>query len=155
MLLLIAASAIWMGIRANTIRRQQATIAELSKMRVIVHYDHQHDALPPQQLALRGTMIGPIFPEQRTTSPSGPTWLRHLLGDDYFQTPVAVTLFTDDLNDITAVLPLLRKLPRLKEILLCSPSCGNAIPNYLKAKELLEQELPNVTVTGFGIPIVG
>jgi len=156
LLLLIAVAAFWTGFQANAVRRQQATVAELSKMGIIVHYAHQHDALPPQQLALRGSVFGTVaFPNQRTTSPNGPTWLRRIVGDDYFQTATAVTLFSDDLDDIKAVLPHLKKLPYLKQILLFVPSCGNALSSYTKAKELLEHELPNVTVTGFGIPIVG
>ena len=153
---LMAIASIWIGLKVNAVRRQQAVVAELSKMQIMVHYDHQHDALPPQQLALRGSAFGPMaFPNQPTTTPNAPRWIRGLIGDDYFQTVTAVTLLTNELPDIKAALLYLKQLPQLKEIFLSSPSCGNAIPTYTKAKQFLERELPNVKVTGFGIPIVG
>ena len=153
---ILTIASIWMAFKVSAARRQQVLVDELSEIQIVAHYDHQHDALPTQQLALHGS--GPTriaLPNQSLKNSNASAWLRRLIGDHYFQTVSAVTISTNELSVIEAALPRLKKLPNLKEILLHAPSCIHAMPTHNKAKELLDRELPNVKVTEFGIPIVG
>jgi len=153
---LMAITAVWAGFKVQAVHRQQAAVTALAKIEVVVHYDHQHSAIPTNQLAWRGSGIGKqMFPATPATTPGGPRWLRAIVGDDYFQTVTAVTLHSNEPADIEAVLPHLKKLPHLKEILLHAPSCGFGAPPYSEVEQLLQRELPGVEVTGFAFPMVG
>ena len=152
----MAVASVWVALYANAASRQQAAVAQLSEMQITVHYDHQLNALSSQQLALRGSGFGQIpHSNHSPANLNALTWLQQMVGDHYFQTASAVTIFTNEMPDIVAALPYLKKLPNLKEILLSGPSCIHAIPAHAKAKELFKRELPDVKVVGFGIPSVG
>ena len=151
-----AIASTWVAFNANAARRQQALVANLSEMQIIVHYDHQYNALPTHQLALRRSRIGRIAdPNQRSSNLNAPPWWRRLIGDHYFQTASAVTISTNELSDIETALSYLKQLPNLREVLLVAPSCIHSIPTHTKAKELLRRELPNVKLTALGASTVG
>src|SRR5262245_30441697 len=108
---LTALASIWLGFKVNAVHRQQAAIAKLAKLEITVHYDHQHRALPSQELAVRGSVLANR--NQLVTRPNSPRWLRNLIGDDYFQTATAVTLYGEE-SDIELALPHLKQLPNLR-----------------------------------------
>jgi len=59
----------WLGIKVREARRQQANVESLLKLGCTVEYDYEYD---------------PDYPAS-DTPPPGPSWLRGLLGDDFFR----------------------------------------------------------------------
>jgi hypothetical protein len=137
-------------------QQERQAIRHLRAMTIYTHYDHQHAALPPMELAWSESGVADaFFPKRTSTEPKAPKFLRQVLGDDSFQSVTAVTIFTNDMNEIKAALPHLKRLRNLREILLHTPSCIMG-STYGQAESLLQQELPRAKVTPIGtIPIVG
>lgn len=136
-------------------RQEREAIVVLRGMMIDSHFDHQHAALPTMELAYSQSGFASYFPKRAPTEPTAPKILRQVLGDDYFQSVTAVTILTNDVSEIRAALPHLKRLRNLREVLLHTPSCIMG-STYDQANHLLRQELPQVKVTPFGtLPIVG
>lgn len=98
LLLATAGFALWLGLWVDRARRQQRAVKTiLAAGQNIVFYEHEFDS--------SGRL-------RRGAEPSGPAWLRRLLGDEYFVSVQEVQL--NDPSD--AELRLLRDLPRLRRL---------------------------------------
>src|SRR5262245_10359599 len=89
MLVLITALCIWLGFQVNAARRQREAVAAILKVGGSVKYDFQ--------MVLNPTIPSPLnvsYKSLKDASPPGPAWLRHLIGDEYFQDVVEV-IFQD------------------------------------------------------------
>ncbi len=83
LLLIITAICVWIGIQVNAARRQREAVATITKAGGTVVYDYQNLQLV--------SPAGITWDDSRL--PPGPAWLRHQIGDDYFQTVVAVSFW--------------------------------------------------------------
>ncbi|WP_254513976.1 hypothetical protein [Anatilimnocola floriformis] len=136
-------------------QQERRAVIALRSMMIDSHYDHEHAALPTMELAHSKGPFASLFRKRTPTEPDAPKILRQVLGDDYFQSVTAVSIVTNDVNEIKAALPHLKRLRNLREVLLHSPSCIMG-STYGQAEALLLKELPQVKVTSFGsLPIVG
>src|SRR5262245_13991502 len=105
MLLLITALCIWLGFQVNAARRQREAVTAILRNGGTVKYDFQ-------------LVIDPKIPwnssykSLKDASPSGPAWIRRLIGDEYFQDVVEV-IFQDKAIPETDFAQL-AKLPRLR-----------------------------------------
>ena len=75
--ILTALLAVWLGFYVKRVRDQRETVAAILKAGGTVAYDYQS---PPKV-----SPGGPLYP---TARPPGPSWLRNLIGEDYFVTVV-------------------------------------------------------------------
>jgi hypothetical protein len=135
-------------------QQERKAVVALRGMMIDSHYDHEHAVIPSWELAYSKRGFASAFPKRAPTEPDAPKVLRQVLGDDYFQSVTAVTIITNDVNEIKAALPHLKQLRKLREVLLHSPSCIMG-STYGQAEQLLLQELPQVKVTSVGLSIVG
>jgi hypothetical protein len=76
-LLLMTAICVWLGIEVNAVQRQRAIVAAIEKMDGAVLYDWELDE--------NNQETGAKHPPELD-------WLRRQIGDDYFQTVIAVSL---------------------------------------------------------------
>jgi hypothetical protein len=92
---------VWLGLLANSARRQQAAVAELARLGAVARYDRQVEDL------------------------WAPAWLRNFVGDDYFRNVVGVQLHgrTDNRRmrplasaELEAAVATMQRLPRLNNI---------------------------------------
>lgn len=112
LVVLLTALAVWLGVIVNRAREQQEAVNAIEALGGRVGYDWEMIDVP-----YRGDFAPPIMTNNRfitTTEPRGPSWLRRLIGDDYFQRVVFVAFgrFTPD-SDVQKAVPALKRLPRL------------------------------------------
>jgi len=99
LMIVTAVAALWLGIKTNQVRRQRVAVAAIKASGGRVIYDFQRQGAGQKQ----------------DEKPPAPKWLRDLIGDDYFQSVVAVDwdheqkLKADDLR-------WLRDLPKLDDL---------------------------------------
>lgn len=93
LLILITCLAILLGIQAGRIKRQREAVQWVIRQGGQVSYDWQFDENDRRQ---------------ETGEPNGPRWLRKLVGDECFQTVLAVTLHETHVEDLTPLIPLQR-----------------------------------------------
>lgn len=87
-LVLLTALAVWLGVVVNRAREQREAVKAIEAAGGTVTYDFQITGVP-----FDGTPDLPHVVERffdPYAEPPGPLWLRRLIGDDFFQEPVAV-----------------------------------------------------------------
>jgi hypothetical protein len=105
LLLLITAMCVWLGMNVPAARRQKEAVPVLLKAGAALGYDYEFVPMAPPPHRRWD-------PEQ---SPPGPTWLRERIGEDYFQTVVAVFFNRPNLGIKKADLDQLAKLPHVTD----------------------------------------
>jgi hypothetical protein len=105
-LVLTTALAVWLGIVVNRAREQREAVEAIEALGGRVQYDWEQDLNDP---------FGEPY------GPGGPGWLLRLIGDEYFQTVVAVNVLTADgskidESQIRASIPCLQRLPGLRTV---------------------------------------
>jgi hypothetical protein len=105
LLILTALFALWLGLKADRVNRQRRAVEALGKMGVQIRYDYEVEPNP------RG--FG--FQYNPDLQPPGPEWLRELLGEHYFITPVWLSINDQDAID-RGCLTYLDRLPDLEQV---------------------------------------
>jgi hypothetical protein len=96
LLLGITVFGVWLGVQVNRARRQREAVAAIQRLGGAVLYDYQFDAQHKQV---------------SNAQPTAPAWLRKVLGDDFFYSPVSIYLGGIKFNE--GDLAPLEKLPEL------------------------------------------
>src|SRR5262245_61651685 len=119
LLLATAALCVALGWLVQRVRRQQEAVARIVAYGGDVTYDYQLDASGEYRRDPFGNYLHGL-------APPGPRWLRELVGDHYFQTPVMVWLGSDEGvgfldHELERLMVPLRALPSLNRLDLLSP----------------------------------
>ena len=128
-LVILTAFAVWLGVVCNRAREQREATKAIKALRGTLVYDWE----------LQHTPDGDIMDRQPDGKPSGPTWLRRLTGDEFFQEPEIVTFLVhpslSDEDHLRAI-PHLQRLRRLKQVDMWKPvsqetvsKLQSAVPN--------------------------
>jgi hypothetical protein len=107
--LVTAILAVWLGIQVNRAANQRRAVAAVKARGGTVHYMHECYTHP---MPLRDFYSGSSFDHQ--VEPPGPAWLRHLLGDEYFQDVVYISLADRIASEGDADAKLIAALHRLE-----------------------------------------
>jgi Leucine Rich repeat len=104
MMVVVTLLCVWMGITAHRANRQRRAVERLTSHGDGISYDYQTDE--------HGSFMLPV--NAPPPSPPGPTWLRRLIGVDYFVTVVGADMYVkgagdDSIGDLSD-LPQLRFL---------------------------------------------
>jgi|SRR5436190_4447146 len=98
---LVTVFCVWIGFKVNAARRQKEAIEAIHKAHGGLFFDYEMVEMPgkPGHLipastvslwsSITGKTLPPVNPDP---SPSGPAWLRKLLGDDYFREVYQVSI---------------------------------------------------------------
>ena len=90
MLVAVALFGIWLGVIANRANRQRRAVQAITKAGGSVWYDYQAD----------GSGSEAIEPDVRPDAPEpGPSWLRKLIGIDYFANVVGASMYDESAFD--------------------------------------------------------
>ena len=136
-LVVLTASAVWLGVVVNRAREQREAVKAIETLGGIVTYDWDHEQY--------GIIFPPAdFPKE----PSGPAWLRRLIGDEYFQEVKRVRFPSANYYPSTPepimCIPYLRRLRGLGHIALWPP------PQISKdVQSELQRALPNCEILVF------
>jgi internalin A len=137
LLMLLLALGIWLGLTFNRVRQQRAAVARIEQLGGKIQYAHDVAAT-----RIVGRPQQPVVP--------GPTWLRRLLGPEFFDTVVWVRLGNTAVTD--ADLRLISKLDRLEFLDLNSTSITDAGLFELRhCRHLKSLSLPETRVTDDGL----
>lgn len=110
-LLLLTAIAIWFGVRANAANRQRRAVEVISGAGGDVLMDWQLQPYGP--VGSDGTPDYYKIIRDPDAIP-GPGWLRRLVGDDYFQKAVRLSIHPDKVD--SRVADAIQSLPKLTSI---------------------------------------
>jgi hypothetical protein len=113
----------WLAVKIQELKRQREAIAAIEKLGGFVYYDYQFDKRYPESPHWDGP-------------PSGPTWLRRLLGDDFFASVAGMVLIRSEVTD--ADLEPIRALPELRMLEIGDTSSTDAALEILKGLRKLE-----------------
>ena len=131
----VAIPCSWLAKEREQARKQQAAVEAIKKLAGEVNYDYEFDA-----------SWSPINGAQ----PPGPTWLRRLLGDDFFANVVEVMLMERAVTD--ADLEQLEELTRLQALDLGETKVTDAGLEHLKGLcQLRVLGLEHTEVTDAGL----
>lgn len=134
-LLATTAFSIWLGLQTDAAHRQRRVVAEIRRLGGEVYYDWQID-----ENEVKTHQAGP----------PGPGWLRHWIGDDYFQKVVCVHLMGAPCGDNQ--LPNLETLKSLRSLSLEGTPIGDAsVPRLAQLSQLSFLGLSETRVTDKGI----
>ncbi|MCA9169973.1 MAG: hypothetical protein KDB23_19995 [Planctomycetales bacterium] len=126
---LVALGCVWLASESNRARRQRSAVESLIKAGAKVTYDYEVDA--------RGTLIA-------NANPPGPLWLRHLVGNEFFERVDSVSLpesMSAEKND--AILAHLQNLPDVRGVNLTDTAVTNeGLSNFRNLKQLTGVNLP-------------
>jgi hypothetical protein len=143
LLLLMAAFALWLGITVHRVRQQEEAIHTVLHLGGTVYYDYQSE-----QDSSGRTFIDPQAP------PSGPAWLRAVVGEEYFREVTDVSLRDTKVSD--AELEFLAKLPRLETLDLSNtPVNSDGLVHLRKLRQLRGLSLCNTDVDDSGMKHIG
>jgi hypothetical protein len=115
-----------------------------------INYDFQFDAAGNFRRDAFGNYLHGL-------EPPGPKWLRELVGDDYFQTPVKVSLEIDEGvgfedRELEMLAPALKALPALRSLSLRgSPITDEGLDHLRELTQLREIDCQWTKVTDGGI----
>jgi hypothetical protein len=105
LMLLASIGMTWVAVTVQAAKRQREAVEAIEKLGGRLWYDYHYDS--------SGNLLA-------TAQPPGPaSWLRHLLGIDFFANVVSVQL--GDANVTDATLRYLEALPQLREVDLAVP----------------------------------
>jgi hypothetical protein len=138
-LLLLTVLCIWMGMTAAKAIRQKRAIEAITAIGGEVRFDY--DELAKNQTD---------FTFRPDGEPSGPAWLRKIIGDDYFRVVVGVGFSNGNLDDAT-VIKMIEPLPDLKYLHVASTNVtDNLLPRIATLRNLtaLDLNCPQLTVEG-------
>jgi hypothetical protein len=108
---------IWLGVVCNRANRQRRAVEALTKAGGYVWYDYEADEIG------RHFVNGP--------PPSGPEWLRNLIGMDYFETVASVNINIKNAADEDSLSPIV-DLPHLRGLSLTGASVTDSMLVRLK-----------------------
>jgi len=146
-LVTVALLSVWLGVKVQEARRQQSAVAAMLKLGVWIDYDYEYD---PQN-----ANPGHYVPN---ATPSGPAWLRRMLGDDFFRSVYTVSFPQSfDANPVTdADLQRLEGFARLNTLVLHGTRVTDAGLANLKGFTSLEDlDLRDTSVTDAGLGQIG
>jgi hypothetical protein len=123
-MLLVVLIAIPLGWKVNRARNQRVVMAELQKLNAQIMYAHQT------------TLTKGVRTFNDSAEPSGPAWLRKLLGDEYFVEVFQVRVVSDDVTDET--IALIARLPGLVSVCLTSEGITDDGLKHLEGMQSLE-----------------
>jgi hypothetical protein len=132
---LFAIACSWFAVKMQQAERQREAVEAILKAGGGVRYDYQ----------LAGTIIPP-------EEPTGPVWLRRLLGDDIFANVAEVSLWGKGTQITDADLEHLKGLTMLQELQLWGTQITDAGLEHLKGlAQLKKLDLQNTEVTDAGL----
>ena len=137
-MLLLGVLFAWIAKRLNHARHQSQMIAEVLKVAGTVGFDYQ--------LGYQ-TYLGP---PNLTAVPPGPAWLRAIIGDEPFRSPIALYLRGDTITD-AFIAKHLAKFTELKVLSIESPNVTDKALSHvarLHSLEALDLNCPQVTPAG-------
>ena len=137
LLLAILVFCIAMGWFVKRVRRQQAATARIVGYGGHVNYDYQFDAKGEFRRDSFGNALHGL-------EPPGPRWLRDMVGDDYFQTPVKVWLESEEGvgfldGELKVLAGPIKSLPRVKSLTLRGSPITDAGLTHLHGMTQLEE----------------
>jgi hypothetical protein len=136
----VTAMCVWLGFAANKAAKQRRAIAVIKQLNGIFKYDYDLD----DDTYLAGSTVG-HFPE-----PEGPTWLRDLIGNEYFDhiryVHLAYRRATDQHVAIVAQLPHLGYLDLTQ-----TDVTDRGLEQLARCKRLRTLRLDNTRVTEQGV----
>jgi hypothetical protein len=136
---LCAIACSWFAVKLQQATRQREAVAEIKKLGGICVYDWQLDA------------NGGFDYSYSKTKPTGPVWLRNLLGDDLFQSVIMVG-FEAEREVTDASLEPLKGLSEVRELDLYGTKVTDAGLRHLKGlSQLRELCLSDTQVTDAGL----
>jgi hypothetical protein len=118
LLLLVAVVAIPLASHVNRVRNQRLVVAELSSVGGGVIYDYD-------------------FQQPSLQEPTGPRWLRSMVGDDFFAQVSEVDINHDQVTD--QMLARIATLPALSNLLLCSGRISDSGLGHLAELSTLQR----------------
>jgi hypothetical protein len=147
LLLTVTALAAVLGYFFDRVNRERGCAAALRKRCVSLAFDHQHRATPR---LYRATPISELEMGSAFATPPARHWVERKLGFEYFRGVTAIEL-GNDCGLIQDILPVLHKMPSLREIFLYQPSPTNVgqWERHQQALTLLRGELPHVQITPY------
>ncbi len=101
LIVVVTVFCVWLGFKVNTARRQRKALAAIHKAHGGVFFDYEMvempgepgHLIPASTVSVMSSITGKTFPPVNPDpSPSGPAWLRKLLGDDYFREVYQVSI---------------------------------------------------------------
>jgi len=120
--LIVAIPCAWLGRKIEQKQRERHAVNAIRKLGSLVIYDYENDNQPP----------------------SGPAWLRKLLGNDFFSDAIAVEAFVGNIGD--ADLANVKELPHLR--ILEVEDCAVTDAGLANLKGLAELQSLNLRGTG-------
>ena len=108
-LLCVTVIAIWLGVRTNAAIQQRRAVATITNAGGHPYFNWQ---LQPIYDADGNVDYFKVIKDPNAVP--APKWLRRLIGDEFFQHVVKVSIHPDDVNN--EIVAAMRRLPRLEEI---------------------------------------
>lgn len=142
--------AVGIGWVTQRVQRQRQAVSRIVGYGGHVNYDYQFDGAGKFRRDAFGNAL-------RDLEPAGPRWLRKLLGDDYFQTPVKVWLESEEGvgfidAELESLAPSLESLPNMKSLsLVGSPITDQGLVHLRGLSQLVELDCRGTKVTDQGI----
>jgi hypothetical protein len=135
LLIVMTLLAIWMAHISHRARQQKLAVERILRLDGVIKYDYEEPTANFPDCITRDSSIRE-FLTPTPPPPPGPTWLRSLLGEDYFQTVVALGLCNSIVND--GDLSVLLNLPDLKILRLDNNNFTDDALAYVKKLNKLE-----------------
>jgi internalin A len=134
----------WFAVKLKQAHEQRDTVAEIAKLDMEVQYDWQIDRPPepPQPGQLFGMPKRPW-----------PDWLRHTLGDDFFDNVVAVGFRQD--AEVNKNLIYLKKFPCLRLVVFFPENITDEGLKNLRGATIQSLDLSGSKITDSGLVYIG
>ncbi|QEG37130.1 leucine-rich repeat domain-containing protein [Bythopirellula goksoeyrii] len=87
LLLLVTFSSVWLAVQVHQAKRQVALVNTIQELGGEIRYDYQPHVMEDAWLTYQAETSWLPPPKYE---PSGPVWLRRLIGNEYFQTVVGI-----------------------------------------------------------------
>ncbi len=143
LLLFVTVFAIYLGYETNQAIKQRKAFAIIQKVGGKLFYDYEVDPQDDYRHIQQGTV-----------SPRGPSWLRNLVGDDYFRTAVVIELSRSSAGD-AELGELSNLLPDVAQVWLRSTHVSDEGMSHLKNFSRLEAlSLDMTSITDVGLSSV-